>query len=191
MLPRKSELKPYSGIRSTIADIVIEQAESGNGGAIEVILAAYERKRKLQSHNTEYYRLEESEKADCLAYLQEYLKWETRRHFTVNSLFEFIAWKKRMYPRRYSNGDTVYFYWPDCHQWPDISGQPDWEYDGLTDKAYRDAKKRGAALFIESLIGLPVSKRRWNTKKARQVWNSPHRVHSPHGEKHNRKAGNQ
>ena len=79
-----------------------------------------------------------------------------------------------MYPHRYSNGETVYFYWPDWRE-----GE-NWENKGLYGKAYRDEKERGAAIFIESLIGPPVSKRRWNTRKARQVWNSPHSVHSPH-----------
>ena len=180
MLPNK-EPKPYSGIRSTIADIVIEQAESGNGAAMEVIQAAYIRKRKAQSHNTLYYELEENEKADCIKYFSEYLQWETRRHFTVNSLFMYIAWKKRMYPHRYSNGETVYFYWPDWDRGPDAwhEGDITWKVN-IYGKAYRDEKERGAAVFIESLIGPPVSKRRWNTRKVRQVWNSLNSVHSPH-----------
>jgi len=172
MLPRYTEPKPYSGIRSIIADIVIEQAENGNAAAWEVIQAAKERKRYGKGKIA--YALKENEKADAMAYMGEYLKWEKRRHFTVTSFFDFIAWKKGMNPwtYKYPHESTIYEYWPQ------FGGRR--ENGTRVDKTYHDEQARGAAIFLETLIGAPVSKRRWNTRKALQVWNSTNACHIPH-----------
>jgi hypothetical protein len=165
----RAKPKSYSGIRSTIADIIIEMAESGDSGAWVIIQQAQARKRKAQSNNTTYYELEENEKADCMEYLPEYLKWELRRYFTANSLFNYIAWKERKNPFTFSNGSTIYQYW-------DLHGIN----ENHRDKNYHDQKSRGAALFLEGILGKPISKRRWNTRKALKMcpmFNTVHRTH--------------
>ena len=138
-----------------IAEIVLELAAQGDTYAQWII----EKSDRPIEYTT--WELSENEKEEIKNFMGEYLAQENSRYFSASMLNEFVFNKK----------------FPDHRKKIVVNGVFNRKYydseESFDARRFTNTYRiRGVIEYLVFLLGKPISKNRWNTRKVREKWNN-------------------